>query len=105
MSQTTILTVEDDAAIRRGIVDALEFAGFHVLQAARGDEGSALLTVSALLLAVAALLLGETVRVFRFSAVGLGMVGVLIVLFALAFTIAEFLAYLERRVAYYAAKR
>lgn len=30
---------------------------------------------------------------------------VLIVLFALAFTIAEFLAYLERRVAYYAAKR
>jgi NitT/TauT family transport system permease protein len=30
---------------------------------------------------------------------------VLIVLFALAFTIAEFLAYLERRVAYYAARR
>ncbi len=30
---------------------------------------------------------------------------VLIVLFALAFTISEFLAYLERRVAYYAAKR
>ncbi len=30
---------------------------------------------------------------------------VLIVLFALAFTLAEFLAYLERRVAYYAAKR
>ena len=30
---------------------------------------------------------------------------VLVVLFALAFTIAEFLAYLERRVAYYAAKR
>lgn len=30
---------------------------------------------------------------------------VLIVLFALAFTVAEFLAYLERRVAYYAAKR
>jgi NitT/TauT family transport system permease protein len=30
---------------------------------------------------------------------------VLIVLFALAFTIAEFLAYLERRIAYYAAKR
>ena len=30
---------------------------------------------------------------------------VLLVLFALAFTISEFLAYLERRVAYYAAKR
>ena len=30
---------------------------------------------------------------------------VLIVLFALAFTISEFLAYLERRVSYYAAKR
>jgi NitT/TauT family transport system permease protein len=30
---------------------------------------------------------------------------VLLVLFAMAFTIAEFLAYLERRVAYYAAKR
>ena len=30
---------------------------------------------------------------------------VLVVLFAMAFTIAEFLAYLERRVAYYAAKR
>ena len=30
---------------------------------------------------------------------------VLVVLFALAFTLAEFLAYLERRVAYYAAKR
>ena len=30
---------------------------------------------------------------------------VLVVLFALAFTLAEFLAYLERRVAFYAAKR
>ena len=30
---------------------------------------------------------------------------VLIVLFALAFSISEFLAYLERRVSYYAAKR
>jgi len=30
---------------------------------------------------------------------------VLLVLFALAFIIAEFLAYLERRVAYYAARR
>lgn len=39
MSQPTILTVEDDAAIRRGIVDALTFAGFSVLQAATGNDG------------------------------------------------------------------
>ena len=37
--QQTILTVEDDAAIRRGIVDALTCAGFKVLQAADGTEG------------------------------------------------------------------
>jgi len=35
----TILTVEDDAAIRRGIVDALRFAGYGVFEAARGDSG------------------------------------------------------------------
>ena len=34
-----ILTIEDDAAIRRGIVDALTFAGFGVLQAADGTAG------------------------------------------------------------------
>jgi DNA-binding response OmpR family regulator len=39
MSRQTILTVEDDAAIRRGIVDALTFAGFTVLQAGTGTEG------------------------------------------------------------------
>jgi DNA-binding response OmpR family regulator len=39
MSQQAILTVEDDAAIRRGIVDALRFAGYAVLQSGRGDEG------------------------------------------------------------------
>jgi DNA-binding response OmpR family regulator len=39
MSHTTVLTIEDDAPIRRGIVDALEFVGYRVLQAARGDEG------------------------------------------------------------------
>lgn len=38
MSQQ-ILTIEDDAAIRRGIVDALRFAGYRVLQAGQGDEG------------------------------------------------------------------
>ena len=34
-----ILTIEDDAAIRRGIVDALRFAGYDVLEAARGRQG------------------------------------------------------------------
>jgi len=36
-----ILTIEDDAAIRRGIVDALTFAGYDVIQAADGIEGCA----------------------------------------------------------------
>lgn len=35
----TILTIEDDAAIRRGVVDALTFAGFRVREASRGDDG------------------------------------------------------------------
>lgn len=34
-----ILTIEDDDAIRRGIVDALQFAGYEVLQAGNGDDG------------------------------------------------------------------
>jgi DNA-binding response OmpR family regulator len=34
-----ILTIEDDAAIRRGIVDALSFAGYDAIQAADGNEG------------------------------------------------------------------
>lgn len=34
-----ILTVEDDAAIRRGIVDALTFAGYGVLEASDGTTG------------------------------------------------------------------
>lgn len=36
----TILTIEDDAPIRRGIVDALSFAGFDVLESGNGDEGA-----------------------------------------------------------------
>ena len=36
MSQTTVLVVEDDEAIRRGLVDALSFAGFHVLECDNG---------------------------------------------------------------------
>ncbi|HTL16981.1 MAG TPA: response regulator, partial [Patescibacteria group bacterium] len=39
MSATRILVVEDDSAIRRGIVDALEFAGYEALQAGNGNEG------------------------------------------------------------------
>ena len=35
----TILTIEDDEAIRQGIVDVLGFQGFRVLQAADGEEG------------------------------------------------------------------
>ncbi len=34
-----ILTVEDDVAIRRGIVDALRFAGYGVCEAADGAQG------------------------------------------------------------------
>ena len=35
----TILVVEDDPAIRRGVVDALRFVGFEVLEAGHGDAG------------------------------------------------------------------
>jgi two-component system alkaline phosphatase synthesis response regulator PhoP len=34
-----ILVVEDDAAIRQGVVDALDFHGFKVIEAERGDDG------------------------------------------------------------------
>ncbi|HSU69179.1 MAG TPA: response regulator transcription factor, partial [Tepidisphaeraceae bacterium] len=40
MSSRRILVIEDDSAIRRGIVDALKFKGFVVLEAANGKEGS-----------------------------------------------------------------
>jgi DNA-binding response OmpR family regulator len=40
MPHCRILTIEDDAAIRRGIVDALAFAGYEVIQAADGRQGS-----------------------------------------------------------------
>ncbi|HUT88277.1 MAG TPA: response regulator transcription factor [Thermoguttaceae bacterium] len=39
MSKQRILAIEDDGAIRRGIVDALRFAGYQTLEAARGDTG------------------------------------------------------------------
>jgi DNA-binding response OmpR family regulator len=34
-----ILTVEDDSAIRRGIVDSLRFSGYDVIEAADGETG------------------------------------------------------------------
>ncbi len=42
MSAKRVLVVEDDAAIRRGLVDALRFQGFAVNEAADGEEGLAL---------------------------------------------------------------
>jgi DNA-binding response OmpR family regulator len=36
-----VLVIEDDAAIRRGLADALRFAGYEVHEAATGDEGEA----------------------------------------------------------------
>jgi DNA-binding response OmpR family regulator len=39
MPQQTVLTIEDDAPIRRGVVDALTYAGYTVLEAADGHEG------------------------------------------------------------------
>ncbi|MBN2507700.1 MAG: response regulator transcription factor [Verrucomicrobia bacterium] len=41
MNTPCVLVVEDDAAIRRGLADALRFAGFDVLQAANGRDGLA----------------------------------------------------------------
>jgi len=41
MASLRVLTIEDDAAIRRGIVDALSFAGYEVIQAEDGAAGSA----------------------------------------------------------------
>lgn len=41
MSQRRILVVEDDAAIRRGLVDALRFGGYAVHEAADGRSGLA----------------------------------------------------------------
>ena len=39
MRQQKILVIEDDAAVRRGIVDALQFAGYKVLEADNGEQG------------------------------------------------------------------
>jgi DNA-binding response OmpR family regulator len=39
MTRPCILTIEDDAAIRRGIVDALRFAGYDTIEAGDGQTG------------------------------------------------------------------
>ncbi len=39
MSRSRVLVVEDDAAIRRGLVDALSYAGYEVAEAADGAVG------------------------------------------------------------------
>jgi DNA-binding response OmpR family regulator len=39
MPSQTILSIEDDSAIRRGVVDALTFAGYEVIEAGDGDLG------------------------------------------------------------------
>lgn len=41
MPARRVLVIEDDAAIRRGVVDALEASGYTTLEAARGDTGLA----------------------------------------------------------------
>ncbi len=42
MLRATILVVEDDTAIRRGLVDALKFAGYVALEAADGPSAASL---------------------------------------------------------------
>jgi DNA-binding response OmpR family regulator len=39
MNNRTVLVIEDDAAIRQGIVDALQFAGYTPLEASDGHKG------------------------------------------------------------------
>ncbi len=39
MSDITILVIEDDPAIRRGVVDVLEYAGYRTLEAGDGRAG------------------------------------------------------------------
>jgi DNA-binding response OmpR family regulator len=41
MERKKILVIEDDAAIRRGVVDALRFAGYATLEASEGAAGLA----------------------------------------------------------------
>ena len=41
MAHRRILVIEDDAAIRRGVIDALQIAGYETLEAANGEDGCA----------------------------------------------------------------
>ncbi len=41
MRRKRVLVVEDDAAIRRGVIDALAFAGFDAIEAGEGHSGAA----------------------------------------------------------------
>ena len=43
----TILVIEDDSAIRRGVVDALQFSGYDVLEAGEGGKGMELAQTAA----------------------------------------------------------
>jgi len=42
MQKRTVLVIEDDAAIRQGIVDALDYAGYTAIEAPDGHKGLAL---------------------------------------------------------------
>ena len=44
MSRLKLLTIEDDPAIRRGIADALRFAGYEAIEAADGEAGLTMAT-------------------------------------------------------------
>jgi DNA-binding response OmpR family regulator len=59
MSPQRVLTIEDDAAIRRGIVDALRFAGYQTLEAGRGRQGLELASTAQLDLVLLDLVLPE----------------------------------------------
>jgi DNA-binding response OmpR family regulator len=48
MRDCTILVVEDDASIRRGLVDALQYAGYSVLQCGDGSAAAKMVIEAAL---------------------------------------------------------
>ena len=47
MTQPTVLVVEDDTAIRRGLIDALRFAGYDVIDCDNGQSAVELALESA----------------------------------------------------------
>jgi DNA-binding response OmpR family regulator len=51
-TKKTVLVVEDDAAIRRGLVDSLQFAGYTVIACSCGQEGQQVATSAQLDLAI-----------------------------------------------------